>query len=228
MGVAPAVASWDAASSRGQARSSAFIDDGCTAVAEQVVSTAGPLALRLDVGLADTAPLYAFHDLDNYLFPLVPKLMERTGRDFVSVWATKRHAATSSMAVCPAVPVDDPTGTYVFDVTTTASASTSAYKEQIRDQITTASPLPGDGVALQLAFVVGPRRAWPNLWKPTIDALGAILGRDDGAREWNARDGRITDLGLHCVVDPTVGNVVRIAVRASPTRPASMRLVHTR
>jgi hypothetical protein len=67
-----------------------------------------------------------------------------------------------------------------------------------------------------LAFVAGPRRAWANLWKPTIDALGAILGRDDGAREWNARDGRIIDLGLHCVVDPGLRDEVWIAIRASP------------
>ncbi|WP_206779044.1 hypothetical protein [Frankia sp. CpI1-P] len=100
-------------------------------------------------------------------------------------------------------------------MTTTASADTTAFKEQVRDQITAASPLSGRGVALQLAFVVGPRRAWPNLWKATIDALGSILGRDDGAREWNARDGRIIDLGLHCAVDPAAGDGVTIAIRAS-------------
>jgi hypothetical protein len=218
LGVVPAVASWDAAGSRGQARSAAFTDAVYEAVAEQTVSTAGPLAFRLDVRLLDTAPLYAFHDLDNYLFPLVPKLVERTGREFASVWASKRHAVVSSVAVRPAVPADDPRGTHTFDVTTTASASTGAYKEQIRDQVASADPLPGDGVALQLGFVVGPRRAWPNLWKPTIDALGSILGRDDGAQQWNARDGRITDLGLHCIVDPAAADEVRIAIRASPTR----------
>jgi hypothetical protein len=69
-------------------------------------------------------------------------------------------------------------------------------KEQIRDQVVSASPLPGDGIAWQLVFVVGPRRAWPNLWKATIDALGPILGRDDGAREWNACAGRLVDLGF--------------------------------
>jgi hypothetical protein len=154
LGLAPAVASWDAAGSRGQARSAAFIDDVCAAVGEQVSSTTGPLALRLHIGLADTAPLYALHDLDNYLFPLVPG---RTGREFVSVWATKHHAAaSSSVAAGPAVAVDDPRGLYAFEVTTTASASTSGYKEQIRDQIAAASLLPGEGVALQLAFVVGP------------------------------------------------------------------------
>jgi len=34
--------------------------------------------------------------------------------------------------------------------------------------------------------------------------------------EWNARDGRITILGLHCAVNPYAGNEVRIAIRASP------------
>ncbi|CUU55001.1 hypothetical protein Ga0074812_10481 [Parafrankia irregularis] len=76
-----------------------------------------------------------------------------------------------------------------------------------------AEPLPDGGVAWQLAFVVRPRRAWPNLWKATIDALGAILGRDNGACEWNARDSRVTDLGLHRTVDPAAGN--RITIRSS-------------
>ena len=40
----PAVASWDTAGSRGQARSTAFIDDICTAVAERVADVAAPLA----------------------------------------------------------------------------------------------------------------------------------------------------------------------------------------
>ncbi|ORT90121.1 hypothetical protein UK99_23200 [Frankia casuarinae] len=39
--------------------------------------------------------------------------------------------------------------------------------------------------------------------------------QDDGAREWNARDGRVTDLGLHCTVAPAAGNKITIAIRAS-------------
>jgi hypothetical protein len=105
---------------------------------------------------------------------------------------------------------------YAFQVRTSTSASTTFYKQKIRDQVSTARPLRDGGVALQLAFVVGPARVWPNLWKATIDALGPILGHDPGAGEWNARDGRITELGLHCSVDPTATNQVVIAIRARP------------
>jgi hypothetical protein len=214
LNVPPALASWDTAGSPGQVRSAAFAADVQAAVAEQLRVTPDPLALRVDIGLPDIVPLLALNDLDNYLFPLVPKLTKCTGRQFASVWATKRHAARSSVAVCQTHTVQDPGGVYSLQVRTTASASTTAYKRQIRDQITAAQPFPDGGIALQLAFVVGPRRAWPNLWKATIDSLGSILGRDAGAREWDTRDGRITDLGLHCVIDPSAGNQVTIAIRA--------------
>jgi hypothetical protein len=172
-----------------------------------------PIAFRLDIALPAGTPLLQLNDLDNYVFPLVPKLTEATGRQFASVWATKGRAATSSVAVGAARVVRDPGGLCAFQVRTTASAETTAYKEQVRDQVA-GRPLPDGPVALQLAFVVGPRRAWPNLWKATIDALGAILGRDTGAHEWNAHDGRITELGLHCVVDETAGSEVTVAIRA--------------
>jgi hypothetical protein len=152
--------------------------------------------------------------LDNYLFPLVPRLTASTGRQFVSVWATKSHAPTSWVATCRTQATRDPGGTYSFEVSATVAGDSIAFKEQIRDQITAARPLPAGGVALQLAFEVGPRRVWPNLWKATIDSLGSILGRDAGAGQWNVRDGRIADLGLHCVVSADAGNRVVIAIRA--------------
>ncbi len=222
--VDPALASWDKAGSPGQARSAAFIDDAHALIADPIRLTPDPLALRLDVGLPATVPLTALNDLDNYAYPLVPKLTSLTGRQFACVWVTKHHEGTSSVSVSTAVPASDPGGTYSFEVTTEASASTTAYKKQIRDQVTNASPLAGNEVALQLAFVVGPRRSWANLWKATIDSLGPILGRDTGAGEWNALDGRITDLGLHCTVDPEAGSRVTIAIRASATNQEAVQL----
>lgn len=215
LNVQPALASWDKAGSPGMVRQGAFIDDAYSVVADGIAAASDPLAMWLDIGLPDDVPLLALNDLDNYLFPLVPDLARRVGRQFASVWASKRHGANSSIGVGQALGVADPGGEYVFEVRTTVSAERTAYKETIRDQLTAATPLPDGGVTLQLAFVVGPVRAWANLWKPTIDALGAVLGRNDGATEWNIRDGRITELGLHCTINPDRGRDVEIAIRAS-------------
>ncbi|MEU1841167.1 hypothetical protein [Micromonospora chersina] len=171
LSVPPALASWDTAGSPGQVRSAAFAADVLAAIAPKLRLTPDPLALRVDIGLPDIVPLLALNGLDNYLFPLVPKLTKGTARQFASVWATKRHAATSSVAVCQTHTVKDPSRVYSLQVRTNASASTTAYKRQIRDQVTAAQPLPDGGIALQLAFVVGPRRAWPNLWKRDGDLV---------------------------------------------------------
>lgn len=101
--------------------------------------------------------------------------------------------------------------------TTTASASTNAYKRQISSQLeNNVVELDEGPVALQLAFTVGLRRNWTNLWKATIDSLDLILGRTDAARLWHPQDGRITELGLHCQVDRDLGNDVLIAIAACP------------
>jgi len=49
---------------------------------------------------------------------------------------------------------------------------------------------------------------------PKPELPRSILGHEPGAREWNPRDGRITELGLHCTVDPAAGNQVIAAIRA--------------
>lgn len=213
--IKPALTSWDKAGSPGKLRQDEFIDHAWSVVAGSIAETPDPLSIWLDIGLLDEVPLLALNDLDNYLFPLVPALAKRAGRQFTSVWASKRYAAGSSMTIGQALAAADPGGRCTFQVRTSVSAEKVAYKEVIRDQVTAATPLPDGGVVLHLAFVVGPGRAWANLWKPTIDALGAILGRDDGAQEWNTRDGRVTELGLHCTIDPDHGHDVEIAIRAS-------------
>jgi hypothetical protein len=73
-------------------------------------------------------------------------------------------------------------------------------------------------VALQLAFTVGLRRNWTNLWEATIDSLDLILGRTDAARLWHPLGRRITELGLHCQVDGDLGNDVLIAIAARRQR----------
>jgi hypothetical protein len=72
-------------------------------------------------------------------------------------------------------------------------------------------------VSLELSFIVGLTRNWMNLWKPTIDSLGSLLGHTAEAKEWNPNDGRIVELALHCAVDPGAGNNVVLGLRAGTT-----------
>lgn len=74
----------------------------------------------------------------------------------------------------------------------TPSAKNPNYKEQINAAVADSTELPDGPVRLELSFVVGPNRNWLELWKPTIDALEPLLGRDPSEkRPWNPRDGRI-------------------------------------
>jgi hypothetical protein len=79
-------------------------------------------------------------------------------------------------------------------------------------------PLPPGPVWLEVSYIVGPTRNWLNLWKPTIDSLGPLLGDTPGGRPWNPLDGRIIELSLHCAVDQNVGNTVSIGIRSAPAQ----------
>lgn len=212
----PRLASWDATDHPDQVRLRAALEDVGELLAPVLAPLEVPLAMRLDVGLPRSVLLLGEHDLDNYAYPLMSHLAKRTTRQFVSVWCTKRHSDASFVRVEPAVAITDPVCSgYGVDVHTTASGSTTAYKQQIYDQLVGATELPTGPVSLQISFVVGPRRNWLNLWKPTIDALDLLLGRTRPDRTWHPRDGRITELGLHRTIDEDLGNDVFMVIAAS-------------
>jgi hypothetical protein len=210
--IPPRLASWDIAGHSNHKQLTKALEHAKQRIGPALGSMADPVALRLDVGLRDTVPPLADHDLDNYLFPLARHL----GRKFVSVWCTKRYGAESSLRVETAAEVTEPDACY--PIRTTASASSTAYKQQIHDQLDKADELPDGPVTLQIAFAVGPGRNWLNLWKPTVDALGPLLGSTEPDKQWHPRDGRIVQLGLHCVVDPDLRNdvVMEIVAAALP------------
>lgn len=208
----PRLESWDAATSPDQQRLAAYlatVDELLVPVMEQ---TPDPLGLRLDVGLPGTVDFLHQRDLDNYLLPLARHLARMSSRVFVSVTGSKRHSDSSRIGVGSAVPSDPPEEGEVWQVTTTASAETSAYKEQVHEQLAGARQLPPGPVRLEIVFTVGPSRSWSNLWKPTIDSLGGLLG--EGPRRWHPQDGRITELSLHRRVDAAMGSRVELAISA--------------
>jgi hypothetical protein len=218
--IPPRLASWDKSDDPAQVKLREYLDVAEDLLRPQCETLVGPLSLRLDVGLPSNIDLLEHRDLDNYLFPLATRLRKRLGNGLVSVWGTKQHAPGSNVrvdravAVAPTRPFDD-----VHSVHTDAPGESTAFKGQIRDQLACDEPLPMGPVHLELSFVVGPQRNWLNLWKPTIDALGQILGHAPGATEWNPLDGRIVTLGLHNRVDPTVGKHVFIAIAAEHLQP---------
>lgn len=215
----PRLASWDRADRPSQVRLREYLDATEALVGSRLDGLAGPFTLRLDVGIPQTTPLLVAHDLDNYLLPVVTRLSAH-GR-FVAVWATKQHADQSFIRIEPATPTRWPSDfDSEYQVRTTASSQHAEFKRQIDDQLDGAGVLPAGGIALRMAIVVGPVRNWLNLWKPSIDALGRLLGR--GRRNpWELCDGRIVELGMYCRVDPGLGNDVVITIGASAIRPTS-------
>ncbi len=213
--VGPRLASWNATLHVDQQNLSAALDHAEGKLAPSLATTTGPVALRLDVGLAGKPGWLHHYDLDNYVFPLARRLTIGRDLELVSVWATKSADGTSSIRWDKARETAMPEGfDYSGKVSTTASSTTGAYKSQIHEQVLEANVLADGPVALELAFVVGPRRNWLNLWKPTIDALGPLLGTTQPNRQWHPQDGRITELGLHRSIDPNLGNAVVVTVVA--------------
>ncbi len=211
---APRLESWDAAGSTSQVALASYLRELELLAVPLIASTDGALAFSLDVALPPDTDLLDQRDLDNYLFPAVRHLMKVTGRPFVSVTGSKQHGATSSFGIGPvraATPAGPGTG---HELRTTASAGTSAYKQQIADALTNARPVPPGPVALDIVFGVGPTRSWTNLWKPTIHALGALLGASSPVRPWHPQDGRVTRLSLYCAVVPALGHEVDLFVEA--------------
>jgi hypothetical protein len=213
--VTPRLASWNKSSDPDQVRLREYLDDTESLLAASRVD--GLWALRLDVGLPTGRDLLDMADLDNYAFPLACRLDDPK---LVSVWCTKQHNEQSFMRIDAAQEMPPPSPE-VLGVRPTSSYTTSAYKEEIYAAVAAAvaEELPAGAVRLQLSFLVGPDRKWWHLWKPTIDSLEPLLGRDASEqRAWHPLDGRITELGMHKTVDPAFRYEVEIGIAAQPAR----------
>jgi hypothetical protein len=216
LSIQPRLASWMVAGHPDQVRLEEFLTHAYELVQHRLEQVPDPLVLGFDVGLQESTRRLESNDLDNYLFPLAKRLSERSGREFASVWGSKRHASASSICVAQVRPTTSrPPAECSFTVRTNTSAQSTAYKQQIHDQFVGAVELGEGAVSMQLSFSVGPRRNWLNLWKATIDALDPILGQTIPQHPWHPRDGRIVELGLHHRLEPTLKNDVLISISAT-------------
>lgn len=206
----PQVDPWGKADDPAEVRQREFLDHAQKLL--EPLRPAGDWALRLDVGLPTTRNLLTGGDLDNFAFRLAGRLNDPK---LVSVWCTKQHSERSFVRVEAACEMP-PAAEFLVATTTGASSESTAYKQQIEAAVARAAELPEGPVRLELAFVVGEGRKWWNLWKPTIDPLGPLLGRDpSGQTPWSPRDGRITELGMHLTVNPAFRYEVEIGIAAT-------------
>ena len=212
--VAPQLASWEKAGHPDQVRLQAYLDDTEELLADSRID--GPRALRLDVGRPARRNLLHMADLDNYAYPLAYRLKEDL--ELVSVWCTKQHSEQSFVRIEAAREMPPPASSGVLLARPTSSYETTAYKQEVQAAVADAAELPDGPVRLELAFVVGPSkfRNWLSLWKPTVDALEPLLGRDPSeTRAWHPRDGRITELGMHLTVNPEFRYEILIGIAAT-------------
>lgn len=208
--VVPRLESWDRKDHPSQVALRIFLDRIRQLLVEHLVNSE-PLALELVVGMPQAFVLDAGgRDLDNYLFPIAREL----GANRLASMTGEKRVGASMIRVgpCPA-PITELTDWSFASAVTTASSQTVRWKEEIAEQVWDQASLALAGpVEMHLCFVVGPHRNWTMLWKPAIDALGCILGTDNPAKRFHPRDDRIVRLGLHRVLDESIGHGVRIGV----------------
>jgi hypothetical protein len=101
-----------------------------------------------------------------------------------------------------------------FGTRCVGSATTRSWKQQIADALVAAGvtqEAPGP-LAMHMAWRVSARRNWMNLWKPTGDALGPILGVPHPGHPFSPNDDRITELELHLTKARDIGNEVDVGI----------------
>lgn len=169
---------------------------------------AGDVALDLTIGVPEPESLTQGRHLDNYLLTVASLLGQQ--RRIPAVFGRKVHGAVSALRVGPArYRADDVS--HAMEVRVSGPPDEPAWRERVRDACATAvgDREPGmETVLLDLAFAVSSLRNWTTLWKPTIDALGPLLGTRSPDQPWAARDDRIVRLGLHRITSNSLARDV--------------------
>ena len=172
----PLLESWERSTSKAQLRLGEY-RDGLSVLAQPVLAAPAPpfafgfyAAGRQDIAAGGC-------DLDNFLTPVVKAL--GGGEAFALVWATRGRAdepsrLTLAHAGDVRVATDDAAE---MTVRLSGSPTRPEWKAKIAEAVGI-HPSSGitDPVSLAVRYRLSPLRNWVTLWKPTIDALGGILG----------------------------------------------------
>ena len=225
--VPPRLASWMRRDHPDQVRLSAYLDSLDPLVRPILEVDEGPLVLELTVALPDGSDLLTGgRDLDNFLSPIVHRFGPSR---FVAAIGRKIQGTVSTLRLGLAAPAD-PNALETWEHQTVAISvddMTSAWKRDLAAGLDAATEeLPPGGVELHVSFSGARRKLtrgnWHEYWKPTVDALGRILGEENPARPYHPKDDRITSLAFHRKIEGE-GRTIHVHLwwRSAPTHDAA-------
>ena len=212
-GISPLLASWNKSSDPAQIRLRSYL--------ETVIPQFLPLPddiqlfLHLDVDVGDPKRLLRHYDLENYLTPLFGTRWLPASK-FSLVSARKYVGGGSRIAWGVAVPSthSNEVGWDHFSINAGRGALQHDWKERIRESLASSSPtpVPQGPARVRLAWRCAANKNWVSFWKPTGDAMGAVLGFANAQRPYHLDDDRIVDLELHRNVDNDLGHDVSVGM----------------
>lgn len=176
------------------------------------------LFLHMEVDIQEPERLLDQKDLENYLTPLFGSKCFDSSR-FILVSAIKRVGGGSSLQIGRAekytLPFDNSDSSWGKAFCNPGSGTSSKkWKEQLHAELLTScnAVLPEGPVEVHLAFRCSQRRNWANLWKPTGDAMGPVLGYASSNNIFHPKDDRITSISFHKTLDNMIGYGVEIGM----------------
>jgi hypothetical protein len=201
--LAPRLASWNRATDPEAVRLRRYLELLAGAIGQ--LPAAG-LYLAMEIGVPGGALLRG-RDVENYLKPVVQHL---GWQRFVLARGVKRAGGHSRLMVGFAAPSPGPStldGWHHFDCAAGSGHDSTVWKSRMRGRLAAAGvvEVPAGPVEVQLAWTCSAARNWSDLWKPTADAMGPLLGARDTRRPYDPDDDRIVSLALHRRVAPDVG-----------------------
>lgn len=206
-----------------QSRTDRFLNDSEKLLLPDLTALSSSTALSLNVGIPLNTPLLQKPDLDQYAFLLAERVKQISGNQLASVWCTKRNSKISTISIDSAIPAQSSNIGQTATLITRRSYTKEQFKNEIPDAISGLKPIQDGPVALHISYVTGLPRTWANLWKPTIDGLGGLLGTRNSSEPRKVDAGRIVQLALHHRSDgPELGHSVQITVTASSIMPITL------
>jgi hypothetical protein len=172
--------------------------------------------LHLYLQVPRGANTYHGYPLEPFLTPLFGVRWLNASRFSLAI-GTKGTAAPSrvTIGIAAEAAVAEPA---TFSTAPDFAPGSAEWVESLRRALSRAGsvPLPEGPVRMVVQFRCPSALSWVGLWKPTIDAMGPILGYDHTGNPYHPRSDRLTRLEYHRRADSAPGKAVDVTCAWSP------------